>query len=637
MSYTLTFSQLLGEFVTDKELLGAQDPYVIFEAGGKKCHTKAIKNAGAGTVEWKETYTLHEFAPKTSSILEVTVYNHNTLRPDGTLGSGTVNLSNLGESQLSGSGDRVNVTLTDKKGKNVGSLRFIVHGGGFSGTGSGSRSGTTGSGYGTETGTGSGYGTGTGTGAGIGHTGTGHHHTGSGHTGTGSGTGTGQVTGVGAGSNYGTAKAAADKAAHENRDVTIQGASGTAAGRPTGTHTGTGTGTTTGTTTGTGVRGTTGTNVQPGEVIDRKYYTGFEDRPQEQALVEQYREHNPYAKQYETTVQHTGRERLVGSSIEALGTTERVVGSDHHVHAHPHDHIARALPKGAIAERPGGEGWVQGKAGPVCDSSTFEVTGDRTVDKERTTNLREHREFEKEFEVKTALTGERALERGANTEQLHRERVLLDEKNKIACEGHPTVDATTGGQAARGPTVTGSGTGTGAHIPGTGHHTGSGTGSGAHIPGTGHHTGSGTGAHIPGTGSGTGSGAHIPGTGHHTGSGTGSGTHIPGTGHHTSSGTTGSGYGTGTGTTGSGYGTGTGATGTGSGYGTGSGTTGSGYGTGSGTGAGTGTTGSGYGTGTGTSGQSATQGMSTTQKLAALVPGTEANKEKKAAQGSSTY
>lgn len=41
MSYTLTFSQLVGEFVTDKELLGAQDPYVIFEAGsGKKCQTK---------------------------------------------------------------------------------------------------------------------------------------------------------------------------------------------------------------------------------------------------------------------------------------------------------------------------------------------------------------------------------------------------------------------------------------------------------------------------------------------------------------------------------------------------------------------------------------------------------------------
>lgn len=47
---------------------------------------QAIKSAGAGTCEWKETYTLQEFAPKSSSTLEVTVYNHNTLRPDGTLG-----------------------------------------------------------------------------------------------------------------------------------------------------------------------------------------------------------------------------------------------------------------------------------------------------------------------------------------------------------------------------------------------------------------------------------------------------------------------------------------------------------------------------------------------------------------------
>lgn len=41
MSYTLTFSHLIGEFTTDKETLGAQDPYVIFEAGGRKCQTKA--------------------------------------------------------------------------------------------------------------------------------------------------------------------------------------------------------------------------------------------------------------------------------------------------------------------------------------------------------------------------------------------------------------------------------------------------------------------------------------------------------------------------------------------------------------------------------------------------------------------
>lgn len=45
------------------------------------------------------------------------------------------------------------------------------------------------------------------------------------------------------------------------------------------------------------------------------------------------------------------------------------------------------------------------------------------------------------------------------TEQLNRERVLLDEKNKNACEGHPNVDAA--GTNVRGPTgtgLTGSGT-----------------------------------------------------------------------------------------------------------------------------------------------------------------------------------
>ena len=30
-----------------------------------------------------------------------------------------------------------------------------------------------------------------------------------------------------------------------------------------------------------------------GEVVDRKYYVAKEDRPQDQALVEQFREHNP--------------------------------------------------------------------------------------------------------------------------------------------------------------------------------------------------------------------------------------------------------------------------------------------------------------------------------------------------------
>jgi len=90
---------------------------------------QAIKSVGAGSAEWKETYTLKEFSAKSaikevaskssssnsSTVLEVTAWNHNTLRPDGTIGSGTVDLSRLGSSQLSGSGDRVTVHLTDKK------------------------------------------------------------------------------------------------------------------------------------------------------------------------------------------------------------------------------------------------------------------------------------------------------------------------------------------------------------------------------------------------------------------------------------------------------------------------------------------------------------------------------------------
>jgi len=87
---------------------------------------------GAGSCEWKETYELKEFGAKSavkeatskvssgshnnsSTVLEVTAYNHNTLRPDRAIGSGTVDLACLGGSQLSGSGDRVTVPLTDKK------------------------------------------------------------------------------------------------------------------------------------------------------------------------------------------------------------------------------------------------------------------------------------------------------------------------------------------------------------------------------------------------------------------------------------------------------------------------------------------------------------------------------------------
>ncbi len=43
--------------------------------------------------------------------------------------------------------------------------------------------------------------------------------------------------------------------------------------------------------------------------------------------------------------------------------------------------VCMPLQEGAVSQRPGGEGWVQGKAGPICDTTSFAVTGDITVDK----------------------------------------------------------------------------------------------------------------------------------------------------------------------------------------------------------------------------------------------------------------
>ena len=101
------------------------------------------------------------------------------------------------------------------------------------------------------------------------------------------------------------------------------------------------------------------------------------------------------------------------------------------------------------------------------------------------------------------------------TEQLNRERVLLDEKNKIACEGHPNVDATTGGTGSRGAsgyTGTGSGTSATSATPNTSATAGSGYGTGAHSS-----TGAGLGQ---GSGATTGGSTYGSGTGVGTGSGT---------------------------------------------------------------------------------------------------------------------
>jgi hypothetical protein len=191
---------------------------------------------------------------------------------------------------------------------------------------------------------------------------------------------------------------------------------------------------------GTGVAGTgvTGTGAG-GNVIDQKYYTTTEDRPVDQEEVVKYREHNPYEKQYTQDVHATGRERQLGADTEVIGSAERVIGQDHAVQGHPQHFIDRNLPKGALDERPGGAGWVQGKPGPTCDEKTFGIQGDRTVDKEHTTALKEHRDFEKEFEINTREQGERQLGTGVHPEVLDQQRNVVGVKKTTPCEGHPEL------------------------------------------------------------------------------------------------------------------------------------------------------------------------------------------------------
>ena len=54
--------------------------------------------------------------------------------------------------------------------------------------------------------------------------------------------------------------------------------------------------------------------------IDTLYITAFNSEYIHDAAVERFREHYPYSKKFETTVAHTGRERLIGTDIETLGT-----------------------------------------------------------------------------------------------------------------------------------------------------------------------------------------------------------------------------------------------------------------------------------------------------------------------------
>lgn len=70
-------SALEASFMKDADLLGKQDPYVIFELGSEKIQTPAIKSGGTNC-SWEESFTL--IGRNNASDLQAMVYNKNTLR-----------------------------------------------------------------------------------------------------------------------------------------------------------------------------------------------------------------------------------------------------------------------------------------------------------------------------------------------------------------------------------------------------------------------------------------------------------------------------------------------------------------------------------------------------------------------------
>ena len=70
-------SALEASFMKDHDLLGKQDPYIIFELGSEKITTPPIKSGGTNCA-WEESFTL--IGRNNASDLTATVYNKNTLR-----------------------------------------------------------------------------------------------------------------------------------------------------------------------------------------------------------------------------------------------------------------------------------------------------------------------------------------------------------------------------------------------------------------------------------------------------------------------------------------------------------------------------------------------------------------------------
>jgi hypothetical protein len=115
------FDQIVAEFAKDHDIIGQQDPYVLFELDGVRALTSVAKKAGT-TPAWNEEVVL-EAPSGGDQTLTIIVYNKNTLLPDSNIGHATIPVSQMSGTQR--------VTLMDKKGtKQTGILSFHVRDGG---------------------------------------------------------------------------------------------------------------------------------------------------------------------------------------------------------------------------------------------------------------------------------------------------------------------------------------------------------------------------------------------------------------------------------------------------------------------------------------------------------------------------
>lgn len=369
-------SNLDGQFTVDKELLGKQDPYVIFELGESKVTTKALKNAGK-EAHWTEQYTLENVTETfVRQPLHVAVYNHNTLRPDGLIGQGTL------RDVMSQEGSTAKVSLTDKKEKYVGDLTFRLTTSGLKGTGATGAAGTRTAGA---------------AGLGAGATGASGVAGSRGTNTTGAGTG---AAAVGAGAAAGTGAGLA--AGHHHGEHRVSGITGNEMDRGTGTR-GTGTGMESDREAarerldnmrlneGTGTRSTGTTGAGAGGVM------GQHNAQHREGIAEE-----GLTKPRDT---RTYRE---GDNIVTKTTGERETGA-------------------------------ADTRGPACATKYYTVIEDRPIVKEHVTLYKEHHPVEKEFVVETRNTG-REREAGPRREEVvdQREKVV-DAARPSPCEGAPQI------------------------------------------------------------------------------------------------------------------------------------------------------------------------------------------------------